>query len=63
MERLARVAKRLLRYLGHGTIGYLAMNLVLMAAEARWHFLYRLTVWDMSEMKTVAILLSRTAHH
>ncbi|HEX4015066.1 MAG TPA: hypothetical protein VHX17_14415 [Candidatus Cybelea sp.] len=63
MERLTRKYKRFLAYLGQGTVGYLAVNLVLMAAEAKWHLLYRLTVWDMSEMKLVAILLAQTAHH
>lgn len=63
MERLARRYKRFLACVGQGTVGYVAMNLLLMGAEAKWHLLYRLTVWDMSEMKLVAILLAQTARH
>jgi hypothetical protein len=63
MVRLTRRYKRFLAYLGQGTLGYLAVNLVLMGAEAKWHLLYRLTVWDMSEMKLVAILISQSTHH
>ena len=36
--------------------GYLGVNVLLPAAEAKWHLLSRLTIWDLREMKTLASL-------
>lgn len=42
-------------------IAYLTLNFLLVGAEARWHILYRLTMWDAAELKTFVSLISR--HH
>lgn len=36
------------------------MNVLLLAAEARWHVVSRLTIWDLREMKTLAYLVGET---
>lgn len=42
---------------------YLALNFLILAVEARWHLLYRLTLWDIAEFKTLALLVSQGTHH
>lgn len=63
MERLTRASTQFLSRLAKGTAGYMGVNVVLLASEARWHLLTKLTVWDISEMKTFVYLLGKTIHH
>jgi hypothetical protein len=63
MEHLMRVPKWFGSRYAWGAGFYLALNFLLLAAEARWHLLYQLTVWDISELKTLALLVSQGVHH
>jgi hypothetical protein len=63
MEHLVRVPKWFAARYAWGAGFYLALNFLILAVEARWHFLYRLTAWDISELKTLATLLSQGVHH
>ena len=36
------------------------INLLLLATEAKWHLIYRLMLWDISEMKTLGVLVEQT---
>ena len=62
MERLAQVPNRLAQRTLYGTTAYWMLNIVLVAAEMRWHLLYRLTVWDLSTLKTLGPLLAKHLH-
>lgn len=46
----------------YGVVAYWALNLVLVGAEARWHILTRLTLYDISQLKTLGSLLVKLAH-
>lgn len=48
---------------GIGGVAYLAVNFLLVGVEARWHVLYRLTMWDADALKTLLLLLAKTVHH
>jgi hypothetical protein len=63
MEQLVRPTKRVGKRFAWGAGVYLALNFLLLAAEARWHILARLTVWDISELKTLSAMLGQTMHH
>lgn len=60
MERLTRASNQFLSRLGQGAIGYVGVNLFLLAAEAKWHLIYRLMLWDISEMRTLGFLVGQT---
>jgi hypothetical protein len=60
MERLTRASNRFLARLGQGAAGYVVINLLLLATEAKWHLIYRLMLWDISEMKTLGFLVGQT---
>jgi hypothetical protein len=45
-----------------GVVVYWALNAGLIVAEARWHLLYRLTVWDLSQLKPYAPMLGKLFH-
>jgi hypothetical protein len=62
MQRLTQATTKLGTNFAHGAASYLGLNLVLLIAEARWHFVWRLMLWDISEMKTFASLLGKTLH-
>lgn len=49
--------------LTYGGIVYLALNFLLVGAEARWHVLYRLTVLDASAIRTLVPLIAKIIHH
>lgn len=49
--------------LGFGGVAYLALNFLLVGVEARWHVLYRLTMWDAATVKTLVPLLVKIIHH
>jgi hypothetical protein len=34
--------------------------MLLLVAEAKWHFVYRLMLWDISEMRTLGVLVEQT---
>jgi|GEM_PF-5806861 hypothetical protein len=45
-----------------GIVTYCTLNALIIAAEARWHLLYRLTLWDLSQIRTLIILIARLIH-
>lgn len=49
--------------LGIGGVAYLALNFLMVGVEARWHVLYRLTIWDAAAVKTLVPLLAKIVHH
>ncbi len=63
MERLVRPTKHMGQRFRLGALVYLALNFALLVAEAQWHVLARLTVWDISELKTLTVMLAQAAHH
>jgi hypothetical protein len=63
VEQLVRPTKRLGKRFAWGAGIYLAINFLLVAAEARWHILARLTVWDINELKTAGTMLSQIMLH
>ena len=63
MQQLVRPTKRLGKRFAWSAGIYLALNFLLLAAEMRWHILARLTVWDISELKTLSVMLAQTMHH
>lgn len=42
--------------------GYWILNLVLVVAEARWHIIYKLTVWDIVQLRSLGPLFAQLAH-
>ena len=62
MQRLTRITKRVLSGLAHGSLAYLGLNAILLVEEARFHLLYRLTVWDISELRLMGLLLGQKLH-
>jgi hypothetical protein len=62
MDRFARRVNRLAAGSFYGAAAYWAVNLALVAAEARWHVLYRLTLWDVSQIKALSAILERLIH-
>jgi hypothetical protein len=62
MQRLTRIAQRLFSGLAHGSVAYLGLNAILLVEEARFHLLYRLTVWDIGAMRLLAIALGQKIH-
>ena len=63
MEQLVRPTKRLGDRFAWGSGIYLVLNFMLLIAEVRWHVLARLTAWDISELKTLTVMLGQLAHH
>ncbi|HVR46035.1 MAG TPA: hypothetical protein VMT95_05310 [Candidatus Binatia bacterium] len=63
MEQLVRPTKRVGKRFAWGAGVYLALNFVLLVVEAQWHVLARLTVWDISELKTLTAMLAQLAAH
>jgi len=41
---------------------YWLLNLILVGAEARWHLLYRLTLWDIATLRALAPTFGRLIH-
>lgn len=62
MQRLTQATTHLGNNLAHGAASYFGLNVLLLIAEARWHIVYRLMLWDVSEMKTFVYLLGKTVH-
>lgn len=50
MELLARTTNRLFFRYRYGLWAYWFCNATLVVAEARWHFLTRLTMWDLTTL-------------
>ncbi len=38
------------------------LNIALVAAEAKWHLIYRLTMWDITQLRMLAPLFAQLAH-
>lgn len=51
---LLRLPRGIASRFTYGAIAYWGLNVALVIAEMRWHFLARLTVWDISELVTLA---------
>lgn len=62
MQRLTRFLKRVLSGLAHMSLAYLLLNAILLVEEARFHLLFRLTVWDISELRLFGLLLGHQLH-
>jgi hypothetical protein len=62
MELLVQRARAGSRF-AYGAVGYWGLNAVLAAAELRWHLLYRITLWDMAQIRTLAPVLTKLVHH
>ena len=62
MERLARIASRLGPRCAFGVAVYWMLNVGLLFAEARWHVLSRLTVFDIEQIKILAPQLGKLVH-
>jgi hypothetical protein len=62
MERLARIATRLGPRCAFGVAAYWAANVGILFAEARWHVLSRLTLFDIGAIKAVAPELLKLLH-
>jgi hypothetical protein len=41
---------------------YWILNIALVLIEARWHVIYRLTLWDISEFEKLGPLFAKLAH-
>jgi hypothetical protein len=63
MQRLTRAPKVIGSGWARGTLVYVALNVLIIVAEARWHFLYRLLLWDVSELRLFGFLMSKSLHH
>jgi hypothetical protein len=48
---------------GYGGVVYLALNFLIVGAEARWHVLYRLTMLDASAIRTLLPAIAKIIHH
>jgi hypothetical protein len=59
MVGLARTTDRLFSRYRYGLWAYWLFNAVLIVAEARWHVLSRLTLWDIA---TLVRLVGAMAH-
>ncbi len=49
--------------LTYGGVVYLALNFLMVGVEARWHVLYRLTLFDAAAIKTLVPLIAKVVHH
>jgi hypothetical protein len=61
MDMLARPANRIVSRFFYGTAAYWTLNAALALAEVRWHLLYRLTLWDISQFKVIGAALYHVA--
>ena len=41
---------------------YWMLNILLVVAEARWHLIYQLTMWDIAKFKNLAPLFAQAVH-
>ena len=64
MDMLARRPSRVASRVFYGTAAYWTLNVALLLAEARWHILYRLTLWDLSQLKALGpVFYHAVSHH
>lgn len=47
---------------GFGGAFYIAANYLLLAGEARWHLLYKLTAYDLAVIQALAPRLAKLIH-
>ena len=62
MQRLARPRATFGSRLAFGAVMYWTLNAALLFQEARWHLLYRLTLWDVAQLRAIGIALASTTH-
>ena len=63
MEQHAGPAKGIAKRFAYGAAAYWALYVILVAVELRWHILYRLTLWDVEQLKTLAPTFAQLMHH
>lgn len=66
MARMVSASKQANSPYTYGAMAYLALNLLLVAAEARWHILAKLTLLDAAEIKQLISMIHQFAqlsHH
>jgi hypothetical protein len=61
-QQLTRLVARIGTALAHGSLAYFGLNVLLLAEEARYHLIFRLLLWDASELKLFGFLLGKTLH-
>jgi hypothetical protein len=57
MDMLARRPNRVASRFLYGSVAYWGLNVVLAVEEIKWHLIYRLTLWDISQLKVVGPVL------
>ena len=57
MDMLARRPNRVASRFLFGTVAYWGLNVVLAVEEIKWHLIYRLTLWDISQFKALGPLI------
>lgn len=62
MQMLAPARRRFVSRFTHGFIIYWALNGLLLLEEARWHLLYRLTIWDIAQIRTLGLMIAHVHH-
>jgi hypothetical protein len=62
MQLLARHPGRTTSRFALGAVAYWGLNAALLAEEVRWHLLYRLTIWDVSAIRSLLPLHGKTGH-
>ena len=62
MEQLTGPIRRIASRFAIGAAIYWTLNVVLVAAEIRWHILYRLTLWDVEQFKSLGPIFAKLTH-
>lgn len=62
MDMLARRPNRVASRFLYGSAAYWCLNVVLAVEEIKWHLIYRLTLWDISQLRAIGPLLLRAVH-
>jgi hypothetical protein len=47
---------------GQGALAYVGLNVILVAAELRWHVITRLLIWDIAEIRLLVFLVGKSLH-
>lgn len=63
MQLPARARNRLTARLTYGVTAYWTLNALLIAEEARWHLLCRLTIWDLATLRALGLILIHVHGH
>ncbi|HEY1867119.1 MAG TPA: hypothetical protein VGG70_02415 [Candidatus Cybelea sp.] len=63
MEQIRPARNRVVHRSMFGLVTYCALNFAVLAAEARWHVLTKLTLYDVAQIKTLLPMIARLLHH